>query len=167
MKPKFYILATILLLASSNGYAQTSPVIRLGAPDSLILNRKAPDQRFAANQIQLPNRGIMNASLTEAFDETTNKPEKTDDSYFLLQSTPNLQTGKAKLEVTISKTGKSNIYLVNYRGDKIKTIYAGQLSSGTNVLPFDSANLSDGLYYIITDLNGQQYADKFLIERSK
>ena len=158
MKTHRYISLSLLLIGASV-FAQTSPVVRVGVADSSAVVRAQSESK------PLPVIS-HNESVVKASDEEPELiPEKNDDTYFYLQATQNHTTGRAKIQLTTSKSGAADIYLMNFRGDKVKTIYKGQLNSGTSNLSFDTANIGDGLYYIITNLEGQQYADKFLVDR--
>jgi hypothetical protein len=67
------------------------------------------------------------------------------------------------IDVLPSKGANAEVYLINTAGEKVRSYLKGTLKTGKTDFAIDTRLLSAGLYYIVSIIEGRQYAEKITV----
>lgn len=67
------------------------------------------------------------------------------------------------IDVLPSKGANAEVYLINTSGEKIRSYLKGTLKTGKTDFAIDTRTLPAGLYYIVSLIEGRQYAEKITV----
>ncbi|MBI5402443.1 MAG: T9SS type A sorting domain-containing protein [Ignavibacteriae bacterium] len=67
--------------------------------------------------------------------------------FLLYQNYPNPFNPKTNIKFDVAKTGNVSLMVYDIKGNEITTLINSKLSSGTYEIPFNSDNLSSGIYF--------------------
>lgn len=67
------------------------------------------------------------------------------------------------IEVSPNKAANAEVYLINSIGEKVRSFLKGTLKTGKTDFAIDTRTLPVGLYYIVSVIEGRQYAEKITV----
>jgi hypothetical protein len=70
------------------------------------------------------------------------------EDYYLYQNYPNPFNPSTQIKFSLPKSSKIRFVLYNTLGEKVETVYWGNLSAGTYVIDFNGQHLSSGMYLL-------------------
>ncbi|NOX88124.1 MAG: DUF4623 domain-containing protein, partial [Calditrichaeota bacterium] len=99
-----------------------------------------------------PNAGgdnwqIDNVMLTDTLTAIAGNNNAIPDRYELSQNYPNPFNPTTKFNLALPKAGKVQITIYNTLGQKVRTLFDGDLPAGVHKFEFDAAGLSSGVYF--------------------
>jgi flagellar hook assembly protein FlgD len=73
-------------------------------------------------------------------------------------------TVTASYENNETRSAAAEIKLINVNGETVKIIHQGKINAGKQQFTFDAKALASGMYYLITTIEGRQFAEKLLLK---
>ena len=86
-------------------------------------------------------------------------------SYFLRNPFPNPSESTTGFYLNIPEQKVIDLSLINFSGQKIKSIFNGKLNSGDHYFQVETADLKDGVYFIIVNSGSISESKKFIVDR--
>jgi hypothetical protein len=62
---------------------------------------------------------------------------------------PNPVGDNGELDIETIENGQTELYIVNLKGEKVATLYQGELAAGKQTLIISTKYLSNGTYFVI------------------
>ncbi|MDF1672782.1 MAG: T9SS type A sorting domain-containing protein [Vicingaceae bacterium] len=91
--------------------------------------------------------------------------EELESSFIDMNLFPNpSNNGNVTLALEVEKNSEVKVILMNNLGQNVKTIFNGNANKGLNNINFNTENLSSGIYFVTTYINGSGVAKKFIIQ---
>ena len=84
-------------------------------------------------------------------------------SFTLEQNYPNPFNLGTSIEFNITKTTYINLEITGINGEKITTLFRGELESGDHVVPFNADNIASGIYFYTIKSPGWTKTKKMLL----
>lgn len=81
----------------------------------------------------------------------------------LLTNYPNPFNAVTNIVVGLEEPANVNISIVNILGQKIETLYAGNLEVGRHVYNWDAQKQTSGMYFAVADINGVKKIKNMLL----
>jgi hypothetical protein len=78
-----------------------------------------------------------------------------------LLTKPNLSI--LTIDVLPNKGAEAEVYLINSAGEKVRSYLKGPLKTGKTDFAVETKSLPAGLYYIVSIIEGRQYAEKITV----
>ncbi|HEY6171476.1 MAG TPA: hypothetical protein VIX80_04365 [Candidatus Kapabacteria bacterium] len=69
------------------------------------------------------------------------------------------------IDVLPNKGASAEVYLINSAGEKIRSYLKGTLKTGKTDFSIETRSLPPGLYYIVSVIEGRQYAEKITVSK--
>jgi len=76
---------------------------------------------------------------------------------------PNPFSTSTNVEIYLSQSAKVSVGVYNIVGEKVASVEENNYSAGTHTLTVNAESLSQGLYYLTTEINGQKYTQKITV----
>lgn len=76
-------------------------------------------------------------------------------SFGLLGNYPNPFNPSTEINFNLPQNGKTIVSIYNYLGQKIETIFSGELIKGRNSISWNSGNLTSGIYFYSVQFNNE------------
>lgn len=70
------------------------------------------------------------------------------------------------IDVLPNKGANAEVYLINSAGEKVRSYLKGTLKTGKTDFSIETRSLPPGLYYIVSVIEGRQYAEKITVGKS-
>jgi hypothetical protein len=67
------------------------------------------------------------------------------------------------IDVLPNKGASAEVYLINSVGEKVRSYLKGTLKTGKTDFSIETRSLPAGLYYIVSVIEGRQYAEKIVV----
>lgn len=109
------------------------------------------------NRLQLKPASLYKAQYNERHNitgiEITTHEYGKYDSFLLKQNYPNPFNNSTEIQITILKNTKYDLSVYNILGEKVSTIFKGNIPEGNYSFTFNASNLTSGIYYYILKNN--------------
>ena len=77
---------------------------------------------------------------------------------------PNPVKDMAKVNVVLSKSANVTLDVTNVVGKVVMSMDKGNMSAGSQQFTIDARNLTNGIYFVTVNVNGQKYTQKMIVE---
>ena len=152
------------LATAANNTASFTPTATQWAWDAVDLTQFAGQQkvyvRFTSVNKYGNNLYLDDINITTAVG--INEPSLSQDA---INVYPNPFNTSASVDLSLAKTSKVTVSLVNLIGQTVYNDDLGLLGAGKNSITIDGANLQAGMYYMHLNVNGQDYTRKVAVEK--
>jgi len=73
---------------------------------------------------------------------------------------PNPITSNAQIELNLTEQSDITVDIYNLLGERVKQVYQGQMTSGSQKLQMNTENLNGGIYFVTININGNIISKK-------
>ena len=106
-----------------------------------------------------PGDSYIFSTTHTKIEDNNNLPEK----FTLNPSYPNPFNPVTNIRFQIPSTGKTKVVIYNALGQKIKTLYSGQMNAGEHTLRWDASGNASGMYFVVVRFNGKTAVQKMML----
>lgn len=137
----------------------THPLKSAGWPDAFVERELggagATVNRFMPQTVRF---GTFNALNPNSVEETTENL-----GFTLNNAKPNPATEVAEITFSLDVAGNVSLVLFDMLGNRVNTLYSGQMDAGLHGLSVDPSTLSNGSYYFTLTVNGKSITKTMVV----
>lgn len=139
--------------------AAAHPLKSAGWPD-VFLERELGGTGATVNRFmpQTVRVGVFNALNPSSVQETTENL-----GFSLNNAKPNPATEVAEITFSLDVPGNVSLVLFDMLGNRVNTLYSGQMDAGLHGLSVDPSTLSNGTYYFTLTVNGKSITKTMVV----
>lgn len=120
---------------------------------ALIAGDDLTDIQTSAVNAQLMYDGLLTTGISQASSDNS------------MRVFPNPTSGMSEIMITSAEAGKAELKIFDLTGKEIKEIVSENITEGTHHFSFDTAGLTNGIYYYQLQIGARKYVQKLIVVR--